>query len=227
MPLQIGLIGASGKMGKKISSCIGNDPSFSLAWEFNSSSLYEPLHAAHIIIDFSSASALEKNLRFAVSTNTPIVIGTTGFSEPEKQLLEEASKKIPIFWAPNFSLGMALLTHAIETLSPLFQPNFKAHIEETHHIHKKDSPSGSAIALEKAARQGYDKPLPIESHRIGETIGDHSIVFSSNEETITFEHKALSREIFALGALKAAKFLVGKEPKLYSMKDLLSLSFSH
>ncbi len=217
MPLKIGLIGANGKMGQRIAACILKDPKYSLAWQIGSKTSRSSLSSVDIIIDFSNTNALEENLSLAEKTKTPIVIGTTGFEEKEKKRLEQSSLSIPIFWAPNFSLGMAALIYVIKNFSPLLQKQFIPHITETHHKHKKDAPSGSALALAEA----FESSPEIKSIRQGDSIGHHQIVFSAENEKIIFEHESLSRDIFALGALNAANFLIDKSPKLYSMEDLL------
>ncbi len=221
MPTYIGLIGANGKMGQIIISCILKDPELSLRWQLSSQSPRNSLSPVDVIIDFSSLSSLQKNLRLAESTQTPIVIGTTGLQKEEKQALLNSSLKIPVFWAPNFSLGMAIFIHAIKKLSPLLKKKFTPEISETHHVHKKDSPSGSALAMAEATQTGYSALPPIQSFRIGEVIGEHSISFSTIDERFTLQHQSLSRDVFALGALEAAKFLIGTPPKLYQMEDLL------
>ena len=221
MSIQVGLIGCLGKMGQRIHACILKDPDLSLAWELHSKSPRNSLPKADVIIDFSSPFSLQDNLTLAKSTKTPLVIGTTGLQEQEFEALKSAAEKLPLFWAPNFSFGMAILVHALKTLSPLLQKKFTPQIEETHHVHKKDKPSGTALACAKAVEATYAAPTPIESFRVGEVIGDHLVSFSSQDEKLTFRHEGLSRDAFALGALQAAKFLVDKEPGLYSMEDLL------
>lgn len=221
MTLSIGLIGASGKMGCKITSCIEKDPQITLKWGLESKSNRKELPPVDVMIDFSSPLALEENLILAQKYQSPIVIGTTGLQPDQQQSLELASKQIPVFWAPNFSIGITILIYAIEMLSPLLQKKFNASVTETHHIHKKDAPSGSALALAQAALSGYQSLPPIESIRLQEVIGEHIITFLTPEEKITLSHEALSRDVFAKGALEAAKFILNKPPKLYGMKDLL------
>ena len=227
MTIHIGLIGSQGKMGKRLVSCILKDPELSLAWQLGSDSCRDFLSKADVIIDFSTPYALQNNLTLAEKNNTPIVIGTTGLQKQEHENLEASALKIPVFWAPNFSLGIAALIHAIETLSPLLKKKFTPSISETHHVHKKDSPSGSALALALATQTGYSILPSIESIRLNEIVGEHTVIFSSEDEHLTLKHESLSRDVFALGALQAVKFLINKKPKLYSMKDLLLSCFSH
>lgn len=221
MTLRIGLIGSTGKVGRQIAISIEKDPGMALAWSLCSQSDKKNLPAADVIIDFSSPLALEGNLELAQKQKIPIVIGTTGLETKQQKLLELTSKQIPIFYASNFSLGIAALVEAIELLSPILQKNFTPSIVETHHIHKKDAPSGSAKAFAQAALTGYPSPPPIESIRFQEVIGEHSIFFLAKDEKITIRHEAFSREVFSRGALEAARFIVAKSPGLYNMKDLL------
>lgn len=223
MTIKLGIIGASGKMGQRICFCALNDADLSISWTLASKSSINTvtITPTNVIIDFSTAEALIANLELAISKNCPIVIGTTGFGSKEQLALKKASYLIPVFFAPNFSLGMAATIYVTEKLSSLLT-NFTSHIKEIHHIHKKDNPSGSAIAIQEALKKGNKTHLQeIESIREGEVIGDHHISFSSENEKITLCHKALSRDVFAKGALEAAKFLTGKPPGLYTMQDLL------
>jgi len=224
MTYYIGLIGAFGRMGKAITSCTMKDSSLSLAWKLNSKSSRDSLEKADVIIDFSSINALQGNLDLAIKMQIPIVIGTTGIKDADKNCLQKAALEIPVFWAPNFSLGMAILVHSVKNLSPLLGNKFTPFISETHHVQKKDSPSGSALSIAEATLTGYARTPPIESIRKGEVIGEHSISFVAEGEKLTLHHECISRDVFALGALEAAKFLIDKSPNLYQMKDLIQSS---
>lgn len=219
--MKLGIIGAQGRMGKEVFALASQDKSIQLILSISTKEEINEILPVDIMIDFSTKEALLDNLILAKKLNCPIVIGTTGFEEKERNLLIEAAQKIPVFWAPNFSLGMAALLHVTKLLSSLLQ-GFTPHIEETHHTKKKDSPSGSALALKKALKQGNPNINPlIESFRIDGVIGKHSVFFVSKEEEITLSHQANSRTVFAKGSLTAAKFLATQEPGLYGMNDLL------
>ncbi|MES2198585.1 MAG: dihydrodipicolinate reductase C-terminal domain-containing protein [Chlamydiota bacterium] len=221
--MRLGIIGAQGKMGKQIISLALQDTSIEFTLPLNTR---EKLQAKDtpsldVIIDFSTKEALKENLILAQAKSCPIVIGTTGFEKEEIELLREASKKIPIFQAPNFSLGMAATLYVSKILSSLLQ-GFTSRIEETHHTQKKDAPSGSALALKTAIEKGNPHSTPsITSFRVGDVIGEHKVFFTSQEEDIILSHQATSRAVFAKGALTAAKFLVSQKPGLYDMDDLL------
>ena len=219
--MKLGVIGAQGKMGKQVVALASQDKSIEFTFSLITKTKQTETPFLDMLIDFSTKEALFANLILAQEINCPIVIGTTGFEEKEKKHLLEAAKNIPIFWAPNFSLGMASLLYVTKILSSCLQ-DFTSHIEETHHTQKKDAPSGSALALKMAIKQGSPHNSPsIESFRIGDVIGDHTVFFNSEEESITLSHQAISRSVFAKGALAAAKFLANQKPGLYGMDDLL------
>jgi 4-hydroxy-tetrahydrodipicolinate reductase len=198
--VKISLVGRTGRMGTQIAALATQDPDLSLVDAHND---------ADVIIDFSAPAALAQSISF----NKPLVIGTTGINHHE---LIAAAHHIPLVWAPNFSLGMAqciLLAHQLAaTLTPC-----TIQIVETHHIHKKDAPSGTALAI----AQALGGNIPIESHRVDDAIGTHTIIFTHHNERIELTHQALSREAFAMGALLAAKKIFNKPPGLYELKDLL------
>ena len=221
MVIQLGLIGAEGKMGKRIQACIAQDARFSLQWGLGSKGIVlGQKKKVDIILDFSLPEAVEKNIHLALQENTPIVIGVTGLSD--RQLLQQASRHIPLFWSPNFSLGIAASVHLCQILSRMLPPSFSSHILETHHQYKKDSPSGSSLALAQAIEQGGKASPSIHSIRAGEIVGEHSVFFFGPEEKITLSHESLSKDVFAKGALEAALFLQSQPPGLYEMKNLIT-----
>ena len=179
---------------------------------------------ADAAIDFTTPEA---SLRFAsacIRAKIPFISGTTGLSDAQRRKLAAAAKKIPVFAAPNFSRGMALMTFlAGEAAKRL--PGYDAAIVETHHAGKKDAPSGTGLRLAQAVRAGsgaVEYP-PIASLRLGGVIGDHSLIFASPFERLELTHHADSRDVFALGALNAALWIVGKNSGLYDMSDMLGL----
>jgi 4-hydroxy-tetrahydrodipicolinate reductase len=181
------------------------------------STAQEFVESSDVIIDFSSPEALEELFSLALKMKTPLVIGTTGLTSDLQKLMRGAAEHIPIAYSANFSLGVAACLQAVEMLSQKLHTFFDISIVETHHVHKKDSPSGTALAFAKATGTNPQ----IESLRQGEVIGRHEIAFANSQEKITLSHEALSRDTFAQGALFAAKSLVSKPPGLYSIKDLL------
>jgi 4-hydroxy-tetrahydrodipicolinate reductase len=141
----------------------------------------------------------------------PLLIGTTGHSEKGKEQMKEASRSIPILHSPNFSSGMRSSLDAVKKISDALGSDFKAEIIETHHKHKKDTPSGSALALKAL----MERQTPIQSIREGEVIGEHRILFTSPEEMIEIKHVVLSRNAFAKGAIQAALFLATQPVGFY------------
>lgn len=190
------------------------------------------------IVDFSHHSMTKELLEFAVSNNLPLVLATTGQTAEEKELIFEASKKIPLFFAANYSLGVALLIElAKKTASVMGDAEIE--IIEKHHNRKLDAPSGTALAIAEAicevrpdaftvtGRSGNGKrdakEIGIHAVRMGNIVGEHEVIVGTQNQTITLKHEAHSRALFAEGALSAAKFLMGKDAGLYDMKSMISL----
>jgi len=160
-------------------------------------------------------------LKSCAEHHKPVVVGTTGHSEENMELLQKMSKQIPILFSPNFSLGMAVTLEAAQQISRQLNGLCQIEIVEAHHQTKKDKPSGAALKLAKALCDKGDKEIPIHSIRAGDIIGDHTVVFVMNGERIELKHQAQSREVFARGALLAAQFIKTQPPGLYSVKDLV------
>lgn len=219
--MKIGVVGAFGKTGKHVIALAEKDPIFTKISPITRKK--ESIADLDVIVDFSTKEALLENLQFAKKLRSPIVVGTTGLQEKEKQALQQAAEIIPVFYSANFSLGMAATLYASKLISSLL-PNFYCSIQETHHEHKKDAPSGSALHLKEVIEAvSSTRVIPIESFRKGEVIGEHTVFFSSEEEKVFVSHQALSREIFAKGALTAAKFLKLQKPGLYTMDNLFHM----
>lgn len=191
-----------------------------------------------IIIDFSHFSRITNMLNFAVNNNIPIVICTTGYDDKILNQIKEASSKIPILLSSNTSIGINLMNDLVSKMAENLN-GFDIEIIETHHNKKVDSPSGTAKTLFNAinqtlenkmnlinGREGNHKrdknEIGIHSIRGGSVVGEHRVIFYGDDEAIEIKHTAMSKKIFVYGAIKAAKFLIGKKPNLYGMKDVLS-----
>ena len=190
------------------------------------------------IIDFSHHSLTEQLLGFAVNNNIPLVLATTGQTDEERAAIEEASKKIPLFFAANYSLGVALLIELAKKAAATM-PDAEIEIVEQHHNRKLDAPSGTALAIAKelqtvrtdaeivTGRSGMGKRKPtdigISAVRMGNIVGIHEVLIGTQNQTITLKHEAHSRALFAEGALSAAEFLVGKPAGLYDMKSIVKM----
>jgi len=179
--------------------------------------------SADIIIDFSSPKSAMKILQLAKIKEIPILIGTTGFSEDDFKEIEIASAKIPVLFAPNTSSGIAILKNILIKSKNLFSEDNEFSISETHHIEKKDSPSGTALDLQREIISVYpEAKVAIESYREGTNPGEHTVSIALDNEKIEFTHRAENRSIFALGALKGAVWLTDRPAGLYSMGDIYS-----
>lgn len=227
------VIGASGRMGREIQKTLAT----SSRWDAFAGVVRDgkaegfkhsvrklsdaKMHEADVWIDFSSVENFDDVLKEAIAAGKPLVSGTTGISAAQKQSLTKAGKKIPILWSANMSLGVAALHRTLKIASDL--EGFDFQIEEAHHRRKKDAPSGTALALQETLEKAAGKKIPAPiSIRGGEIFGIHKVWMMSDEEVLTFEHQALNRAVFAKGAVKAAAWLVGRKPGLYSMADLFA-----
>lgn len=195
---------------------------------------------ADVIIDFSTARAVPEVIKYAIKKNIAVVICTTGLDEATLRLIDEASKTIPVFKSANMSLGINLIASLIKkAVSILDENGFDIEIVERHHNQKIDAPSGTALLLADALNDTMDnkfdytydrsnvrqkrsrKEIGIHAVRGGTIVGDHSVIFAGKDEIIEFNHSAHSKDVFAVGAVKAAKFIVGKPAGKYDMQDIM------
>lgn len=196
-------------MGKMLTELILEDPELELADE-----------GGDVVIDFSSPEGTKQ----AIAYKKPLVCGTTGLSKAIGEELESLSKEQPVLYSPNFSLGMALCFELLKQMqislkkyTPFGHKIPSIQIQETHHTQKKDAPSGSSLWMAELLAVS---PMQIESIRKGEVVGSHQVNFLFDHEQLSVRHEAFSRKAFAQGALLAAKFLLNKPPKLYTIYDL-------
>ena len=226
--------GYSGHMGKIVSNLIKQNHKFEYLGGVDKDDYNFQYSNANIIIDFSSPEGTMQMLNFAVKSKIPAVIATTGLNKEQEEKVIESSKVIPIFKSANMSFEVALVKQLLKDLSAKLEDN-DIEIIETHHNRKADSPSGTAKLFAEAINSGLNEPrnivygregkrdkneIGIASLRGGNIVGEHSIKFFSDFETLEITHTAHSRELFAAGALKAANFLVNQKPGLYNMDDL-------
>jgi 4-hydroxy-tetrahydrodipicolinate reductase len=195
-----------------------------------------------VIIDFTLPTATRTFLKLGIIHNTPLVIGTTGLNAEDKNHIQQAAQHIPIVYATNMSLGITLLTALVEQATATLGPDFDAEIVEMHHRYKQDAPSGTALTLGQAIAHGRHEDfmdvavfnrnngairqageIGFAALRGGAVFGEHQVLFAADEEIIELKHRALSRSVFAKGAVRAAKWLQDKKPGLYSMRDVLGL----
>lgn len=242
--------GCNGKMGQVITRLVSEDKDCEIVAGFdinnsipNSYPVFtdpnEFTGEADVVIDFSHPSALGKVLDFCKARKIPAVIATTGFDAEHKKMMAEASKEIGVFFSANMSLGINLLIDLAKKAAKLLEGNFDIEIIEKHHNQKIDAPSGTALAIADAvadtlsypAEYVYDRhsqrkkrsknEIGLHAVRGGTIVGEHEVIFAGNDEVIELKHSAASKEVFAVGAVKAGKFLAGKSAGMYSMKDII------
>ncbi len=253
--INLTISGCMGRMGQQLIKSIKKNKTFKLVSltenrkinkkisgikpELNSINSFRK---ANIIIDFTVPKCTLEILKIASKQRKKVVIGTTGFTKKEENLIKKYSKKIPILKAGNMSLGVNLLMFLTEVASKSLGVKFLSKVYEVHHKHKKDYPSGTALMLAKGIATGrnrefysligkkylnkksfpYGRKINFNSIRKGEVIGEHEVKFSSGKEIITLNHESFDRALYSEGALVAAKWLINKKPGLYSMRDLLN-----
>jgi 4-hydroxy-tetrahydrodipicolinate reductase len=253
--INLAITGCMGRMGKQIITSARSDKNFKIVAltenkktnkKINniriSQNNLETFKKANVIIDFSIPKCTFEVLKIASKLNKKVVIGTTGFTKKEENLVKKFSKKISILKAGNMSLGINLLMYLTEIASKSLGKNFLSKVFEVHHKHKKDFPSGTALMLGKGIAVGrnksfysllgkkylnkktfpYSNKINFNSLRKGEIIGEHEVKFSSGKEIITLNHEAFDRALYSEGALSAAKWIMRKKSGLYSMRDLMN-----
>ena len=245
--LKVLLVGCGGRMGKVVaelcdvreqfSVCAGVDPTLPECSFPVYSTCAEVQEKPDVIIDFSFHAAIRDILSYAVDNKVPAVIATTGFTDEEKNLIDDAAKSIPVFRSANMSIGVNLLVQLAKSAAK-FLPDFDIEIIEKHHNQKVDSPSGTALMIADEicsvlpgemkyvnGREGIcgkrtKEEIGIHAVRGGTIVGEHDVIFAGHMETVTISHSAGSREILASGALCAAEFLTKQNAGHYSMKDI-------
>ena len=243
--------GCNGHMGKVICDIVKNDADAQIVAGVDVVASNAPFPTfidindcdmpADVIIDFSTASAVPNVINYAVNKKIPVVVCTTGLSDDTIKLMNEASQVIPVFRSANMSLGINLLAAILKKYSSvLYEAGFDVEIVERHHNQKIDAPSGTALLLGDAVNEScsnqleyvYDRSqvrekrkrneLGYSAVRGGTIVGDHEVIFAGKDEVVEFIHSAYSKEVFAVGAVKAAKFVVGKTAGKYDMQDVMS-----
>jgi len=243
--IRIVISGISGRMGTRIGILASQDKNFEIAGGLEASSnpaigndvgenlaigkigkkieadFNKIVTSCDVLIEFTGVSSTLEHLDIAVKNKKSMVIGTTGFSADETAKIKEASKKIPIVFSPNMSVGANLMFRITEEVARALGENYDVEIIEAHHNQKKDAPSGTAKRLGEAVFKAKGKMPPMHSVRLGDIVGDHTVIFAGIGERIELTHKAHSRDALAKGALDAAKFLADKKPGLYTMADVI------
>jgi len=249
--IKILLNGCSGKMGKVIASVISEFPNLSIVAGIDKykAELGFPIFDCpddvtieyDVLLDFSRADALADLLELTTKTLKPIVLCSTGYTENDLKTINDKSKYLPIFKSANMSLGVNLINSVLKKITPLLYGNYDIEVIEKHHNQKVDSPSGTALLLADTIRDAISETthyvhgrdgqkkrekneIGIHAVRGGSIVGDHDVIFAGTGEVIELTHKAISREVFAIGALKACEYMGAiSEPGLYNMEDVLGL----
>ncbi|MEO5611664.1 MAG: 4-hydroxy-tetrahydrodipicolinate reductase [Sphingomicrobium sp.] len=209
-PLRLTLFAPKGRMGEAIAAVVADDPGFAL----------DPDHG-DVLVDFSTASALQASLDRAVSAGIPILVGTTGLDDLADHRIAAAAEHVAVLRAANTSLGITILADLVERAAAVLG-EWDIAIQDIHHAKKVDAPSGTALALGEAVARGRSTSnINYASIRGGTVAGDHDVLFLGPEERVILSHRAESRAIFARGALAAARFLHGKPAGLYTMRDVI------
>ena len=246
--LKIIISGYSGSMGKVLTKCANEDSELEIVCGSSKDDLDVPFKTYHkmseveeladVIIDFSHHSTIEDTLSYAIKTKTPIVIATTGFNEEELEKIKKASNIIPIFHSSNMSLGVNVLVKLVKEAAKSLN-GFDIEIIEKHHNKKLDAPSGTAVMIANGVKEVLpdseyiygrhgrsDKrssnEIGIHAIRGGTIVGEHTTIFAGHDEVVEIKHSAQSKDIFAKGAIAAAKFLVKQEAGYYNMNNMLN-----
>ncbi len=238
-PIRLLVHGASGRMGRALLRLAAADSRFSLVAAVSQAGVGMPEQDASvtclaatelakaplfdIAIDFSLPGAVAPLVDLCASRGAGLVSGTTGLSEAQLDAVRAGASRAPMLWASNFSLGVAVMEDLVRRAA-LARGRWDLRITETHHVHKQDAPSGTALTLAQAGAGARGAMPCIESIRKGEVVGDHLVRFSGPGETLELLHRAGDRDIFALGALEAAALLVGRAPGMYRLGDLLFIA---
>ena len=248
--IKIILCGACGKMGGNVLSLLENDPDATAVCGVDLfpkeigipvyKSFSEIQEQADVIIDFSSPVGLKERLDYAKAKGLGIVLASTGFTAEDLKLVDEYSKSVAIFKTANLSLGVNLMQALIKAAAEVLGDQYDVEIIERHHNLKKDAPSGTALMLADTINQAFDNQkryvngrdgivgarekseIGIHAVRGGTIVGEHEVMFAGEDEIITISHSARSKRVFAVGAIRAAKFLPQKEAGMYEMKHLLA-----
>ena len=239
MKIQIGIAGVSGRIGQRLVNLIEKDKdcevvcglvSKTSSYQYDGIEIDSVCKKAGIWIDFSTPQAFDKVLAHCLKSQTPLLTGTTGLSKEQFKAIEQSAHIIPILWASNFAISICLIQQLLSKYTKLVETS--AEITETHHIHKIDKPSGTALTLAKSIKPQaelvrIDKDnfkldgISIQSIREKEVPGIHQIELSNNSESLTITHRAKTPEIFAQGAFNVAKWLIKQEKGLYTMNDFI------
>lgn len=234
--IKLGISGACGKMGRRIFdlACQNKDFEIMLALEKKGTPLIgkemgklkvssnpDGLFLIDVLIDFTIAEAADLTLDYVAKYRKALVLGTTGLNDTQLKKVQEVSSVVPVVFTPNMAVGVNVLFNILPEIVKRLGPDYGIEIVEAHHKTKLDAPSGTAKKFVQILKESSGKDVPTHSIRLGDIVGDHTITFCGNSERIEIKHQAHTRDLFAIGALKAAKWVYNKPAGLYSMQDVL------
>lgn len=240
-PLQLAITGANGRMGGAFQALLRNDARFTLAAKITRNNDWRDAPKLDVAIDFSTPEGFDAALAHCESHGVALVAGTTGLDAAQRKRFDAAAAKIPVLYAANFSLGIAVLTRLLRDAAGAL-PDWDLEIMEAHHARKVDAPSGTALALGRAAADSRGQPfdavaafgrhghtgvresgaIGFASIRAGDIVGEHTVFVVGHDERIELTHRAFDNAIFARGALTAAAWLAGRDPGRYDLDDMLA-----
>lgn len=229
MTVKLALVGASGRMGSRIAALAESDGRIEVVAQISRGNKAFPATrgACDVVVDFSSDAGTNDAIALARGSGAGLLVGTTGLASATQENLRALSAVCAVLIAPNTSLGVAVTRRLARLAAELLAPaGWSVDIVESHHDRKKDAPSGTALAIARALDEGgmTVEPARIHAIRAGDTIGEHEIRLAGPSERIHLMHQAVSRDLFAAGAIKAAVWLAGRSPGMYTMDDVLGRS---
>lgn len=234
--IKLGIAGVCGKMGRRIYELASYDKDLEVSLglekkgtpligkdlgKIKVSSSADGLFLVDVFVDFTIPEASEANLDYVARYKKALVLGTTGMSESQIKKVEEISNIVPVVFSPNMSVGVNVLFTMLPEIAKRLGPDYNIEIVEAHHQAKKDAPSGTAKKMAEVLRDAVKRNIPTHSVRLGDIVGDHTVIFCGNSERIEIKHQAHTRDLFAIGALRAAKWIADKPAGLYTMQDVL------
>ncbi len=232
MPIRLLIHGASGRMGRALLRLAKADARFAVvAAVTRSGGSVDGMRALpsdriatavpfDVLVDFSLPAAFDVALELCLQRGVALVSGTTGLSDAQRSALDSATRAIPALWSANFSIGVAVLNDLVRRAATML-PGWDCDIVESHHVHKRDAPSGTALALGETVASARGSAPHYASLRAGDIVGEHLVQFTGTGERVELVHRATDRDVFALGALEAAALIAGRGPGRYALGDLL------
>ena len=220
------VVAGAGRMGQAIANGLAGRDDMELigTWR-RGEDLATLVAAADVVIDFSLPDGTMQVLDAVTRYGKPLVCGVSGLEDAQLARLDDAAEQVPLVYDRNMSLGVAVLEHSVREAARSLGSDFDIHIAEVHHVHKKDAPSGTALKLGEAVAEARGEvgtgSVSFESERRGEVPGDHDVRMQSATETLTFGHSVTTRQVFADGAIRAARWVIGQAPGRYQMRDVL------